>query len=146
MVSPSFSTDPIYPRGPQDILLHANSDKERSELRWMHLSDEQKWREKSGALFKHIWIGISRPFLNKCRFTSPRRSGNEHEEVIVQKNRATAIYPQAHQGTLYTHTHTHDISPLSFALRIDEDCWAAIASLGFILLDDHVLLVLWLSG
>jgi len=48
-----------------NIRLRIASDKKFSgglKLKWMHLLAEQKWREKGDALFKHIWISMSRPF------------------------------------------------------------------------------------
>lgn len=61
-------------QGPQrhtNIRLHVAPDKKRSgglKLKWIRPSAEQEMaRKKVTALLKHIWIGVSRPFSNKCR-------------------------------------------------------------------------------
>jgi hypothetical protein len=71
-------------QGPQrhtNIRLHVAPDKKRSgglKLKWIRPSAEQEMaRKKVTALLKHIWIGVSRPFSNKCRFTSVRGGGSQ---------------------------------------------------------------------
>lgn len=74
---------------------------------------------KVTALFKHIWIGVSRPFSNKCRsrgggsqaLAMYRRTELVSSRDSDKKKRETAIYEQTQYGNLIMYL---CILPLAF--------------------------------